>query len=70
MWDVEVVAFNMPFVSTNSIIARLRATTIHENDRRDIQFVVGVYVHPIVHRVFSVRRVTPYHNSGRTYIPL
>lgn len=48
------MAFNMPFTSINSIVDRLRATNIHEIYRRDVQFIVGVYVHPIVHRIFSV----------------
>ena len=54
IWDLEAMAFNMPFTNINSIVERLRATNIHEIFRRDAQFIVGVYVHPIVHRFFSV----------------
>ena len=54
MWDLEAVAFNMPFTDTDTILGRMRATNVHENRRRDVQFVVGVYVHPVVHHIFSV----------------
>ena len=54
MWDLDAMAFNVPYTDTNTITSRILATNIHDNRRRDVQFVVGVYVHPIIHRIFSV----------------
>ena len=54
MWDLDVMAFNMPFTDTGTILSRLLATNLHDNRRRDAQFVVGVYVHPLIHQIFSV----------------
>ena len=56
MWNIEAMAFNMPYANMKSITERLHASDLHNVVHRDVQFIVGVYVHPIIHHIFSVKR--------------
>jgi len=54
-WNLEAMAFNMPFTGTNAVLGRMHATNIHAYACRDAQFIVSVYVHPLINHVFSVQ---------------
>ena len=53
-WNVETLAFNMSFIGIDAILRRLHATNIHADVNRESQFIVSVYVHPIVNHIYSV----------------
>jgi|MDTC01.3.fsa_nt_gb hypothetical protein len=60
LWNLEAMAFNIPFTDTKTILGRIRSTNLHELCSRDAQFIVSVYVQPVVHRIFSVRTLITY----------
>ena len=55
MWEIDAMAFNMPYAKHATIVERLRTINLHHVLHRNVQFINAVYVHPIVHNVFSVR---------------
>lgn len=54
MWEIDAMAFNMPYANYTKIVERLRTINVHHVLHRNVQFIAAVYVHPIVHNVFSV----------------
>ncbi|KAJ1460495.1 hypothetical protein M885DRAFT_612538 [Pelagophyceae sp. CCMP2097] len=53
-WDLDAVTLHFVWTDVGTILEQIRATNIHEHRRNNAQFVVGVYVHPLVSKLFSV----------------